>query len=127
MKAADLQRAFETLHDTFAGAFDHLAEQVETTAESLGDEGRDLMEFAAGWTKLSKTGRRLLIEQLMKSTGLVLAGAVATKAGVRIASKKQKLVRNVLLSIVELIGPLARETRKKAVKTTRKAKKKTKK
>src|SRR5687768_17678462 len=59
-----------------------------------------------------------------KSTGLVIASALATKAGMKVAWKNHKKLRKVLLTAADAIEPMATKAAKKAVK---KAKKKAKK
>jgi len=112
MRASDLQKVLETLHDTMADSFDHLAGRFEEGVEDLGDEYEHLLEFASRWSKLSKSHRRRFVEQLLKSAGLVLASVVATKVGLNIASKHQKQLRKILLGVADLIGPVRLATKK---------------
>lgn len=126
MRAADLQKVLETLHDTVADSFDHMAGRFEEGVEALGEEYAHLAEFAAGWAKLSKTSRRRFVEQLLKSSALVLASVVATKVGLKIAANHQKQLRKILLGVADLIRPVRKAT-KKGKKAAWKAKKKLKK
>ena len=103
---------------------------VRIRADKLGDEYGHLADFSAGWKKLSKGGRRLFVEQLLKSSGLVIATSVATKAGLNLADKQQEKVRGALLAAAALVQPALKEVRKKGKekkKSTGKAAKKGKK
>jgi hypothetical protein len=123
MRVADLQKLLETLHDTVADSFDHLAHRVTESAEKLGDDYAYLADFSAGWKKLSKKGRKLFVEQLLKSSGLVIATSVATRAGLNLADKQQKKVRNALLAVAALAQPALKEVEKKGKKGKKSAEK----
>ena len=124
MRAADLQKVLETILDTATDAFDHMARRFTDAAENLGDEYTHLAEFSAGWAKLSKKGRKVFVEQLLKSSGLVIASTLATKAGLKFADKQQKQIRNVVLMVADFVKPAAEKARKKVKKAGKRAKKK---
>lgn len=134
MRVADLQKFLETLHDTVADSLDHMAHRFTESAEKLGDDYAHLADFSAGWKKLSKSGRKLFVQQLLQSSGLVIAASVATKAGLNLADKQQEKVRGALLAAAALVQPALKEVRKKgkekkksAGKAAKKGKKKLKK
>ena len=114
MRAADLQKVLETLTDTMTDSFDHMAHRFAESTDELGDEYEHLAEFSAGWKKLSKSGRRLFVEQLVKSSGLVIATSVATKAGLNLADKQQKKLRAAVLAVADLAAPAIKKAKKKA-------------
>lgn len=124
MKASELQKVLGFLHDTASDAFDHLASRLTATAEELGEEFAELAEFAASWSKLKKASRKLFVEQLLKSSGLVIASSLATKAGLSAAGKTQKQLRKALLTIADVVEPAGKRTAKK-IKKIKKAGKKT--
>lgn len=127
MKGIELQKILETVGDVTADALDHLAKRFANRAEKFGDEYSHLAEFGAGWQKLSKKGRRLFAEQFLKSSALVIAGTLATKAALAAAGRKQKQVRAVVLTVADMIEPTAKKlgenAKKKTKKRARKAKK----
>ena len=127
MKAADIQKVLGAVQDTTADALDHMAHRFKDAAEKLGDDYTHLSEFAAAWSKLSKNARKLFVEQLLKSTGLVLASAAATKAGLSLAGKTQKKIRKVVLTAADMVDPAGKVAGKKAKKLKDKVKKKAKK
>jgi hypothetical protein len=127
MRAADLQKVLETLTDTITESFDHMAHKFAEGADKLGDEYGHLADFSAGWKKLSKSGRRLFVEQLVKSSGLVIATSVATKAGLNLADKQQKKLRAAVLAVADLAAPALKKAKKKAKKASDKGEKKLKK
>ena len=127
MRAADLQKVLETLTDTITDSFDHMAHRFAEGADKLGDEYGHLADFSAGWKKLSKSGRRLFVEQLVKSSGLVIATSVATKAGLNLADKQQKKLRAAVLAVADLAAPALKKAKKKAKKASDKGAKKLKK
>ena len=127
MRAADLQKVLETLTDTITDSFDHMAHRFAEGADKLGDEYGHLADFSAGWKKLSKSGRRLFVEQLVKSSGLVIATSVATKAGLNLADKQQKKLRAAVLAVADLAAPALKKAKKKAKKASDKGEKKLKK
>jgi hypothetical protein len=127
MRAADLQKVLETLTETITDSFDHMAHRFAESAEKLGDEYEYLADFSAGWKKLSKSGRRLFVEQLVKSSGLVIATSVATKAGLNLADKQQKKLRAAVLAVADLAAPALKKAKKKAKKNADKGAKKLKK
>ena len=113
MKAADIQKVLVRIEHTTAEALDHMASRFANAAEKLGDDYAHLADFSAGWAKLSKNGRKLFVEQFLKSTGLVLASAAATKAGLTVAGKTQKQLRKVILSAADMIEPVAKKSKTK--------------
>ena len=123
MRAADLQKVLETLNETVTDSFDHMADRFAESAEKLGDEYGHLADFSAGWKKLSRSGRRLFVEQLVKSSGLVIAGSIATRAGLNLADKQQKKLRSAVLAVAELVAPAVKKATKKAEKKAKEAKK----
>ncbi len=123
MRAADLQKVLETLTDTLTDSFDHMAHRFAEGAEKLGDEYGHLADFSAGWKKLSRSGRRLFVEQLVKSSGLVIATSVATKAGLNLADKQQKKLRAAVLAVADLAAPAIKKGKKKAKKAKKDAEK----
>jgi hypothetical protein len=131
MRTADLQKILETLQDTVTESLDHMAHRFAEGAEKLGDDYGHLADFSAGWKKLSRSGRRLFVEQLLKSSGLVIATSVATKAGLNLADKQQKKMRSAVLALADLVQPTLKKAKKKgkksADKTAKKLKKKLKK
>ena len=127
MRAADLQKVLETLTDTITDSFDHMAHRFAEGADKLGDEYGHLADFSAGWKKLSKSGRRLFVEQLVKSSGLIIATSVATKAGLNLADKQQKKLRAAVLAVADLAAPALKKAKKKAKKASDKGEKKLKK
>lgn len=127
MRAADLQKVLETLSDTITDSFDHMAHRFAEGADKLGDEYGHLADFSAGWKKLSKGGRRLFVEQLLKSSGLVIATSVATKAGLNLADKQQKKLRAAVLAVADLAAPALKKAKRKAKKASDKSAKKLKK
>lgn len=127
MRAADLQKVLETLTDTLTDSFDHMAHRFAEGAEKLGDEYGHLADFSAAWKKLSRSGRRLFVEQLVKSSGLVIATSVATKAGLNLADKQQKKLRAAVLAVADLAAPAIKKGKKKAKKAAEKSAEKTKK
>ena len=127
MRAADLQKVLETLTDTITDSFDHMAHRFAEGADKLGDEYGHLADFSAGWKKLSKSGRRLFVEQLVKSSGLVIATSVATKAGLNLADKQQKKLRAAVLAVADLAAPALKKAKKRAKKASDKGEKKLKK
>jgi len=127
MRAADLHKVLETLTDTISDSFDHMAHRFAEGADKLGDDYGHLADFSAGWKKLSKSGRRLFVEQLVKSSGLVIATSVATKAGLNLADKQQKKLRAAVLAVADLAAPAMKKAKKRAKKTTDKGAKKLKK
>ena len=127
MRAADLHKVLETLTDTISDSFDHMAHRFAEGADKLGDDYGHLADFSAGWKKLSKSGRRLFVEQLVKSSGLVIATSVATKAGLNLADKQQKKLRAAVLAVADLAAPAMKKAKKEAKKTTDKGAKKLKK
>jgi hypothetical protein len=127
MRAADLQKVLEKLTDTITESFDHMAHRFAEGADKLGDEYGHLADFSAGWKKLSKSGRRLFVEQLVKSSGLVIATSVATKAGLNLADKQQKKLRAAVLAVADLAAPAIKKAKKKAKKSADKGAKKMKK
>ena len=127
MRAADLQKVLETLNETVTDSFDHMADRFAESAEKLGDEYGHLADFSAGWKKLSRSGRRLFVEELVKSSGLVIATSVATKAGLNLAEKQQKKLRAAVLAVADLAAPAVKKAKKKAEKKAKKAEKSAKK
>jgi len=123
MKASDFQNVLDTLHDAATESFDHMSRRFRDAAEKTGDEYEHLAEFSAGWSKLSKKGRKVFVEQLLKSIGLVIAGSLATKAGLKLAGKKQKLIRNVVLMAADYVTPAVEKAKKKGKKAKKKLKK----
>ena len=124
MKAADIQNVLVRVEQTAAEALDHMSSRFADAAEKLGDDYAHLADFSKGWAKLSKKGRKLFVEQLLKSTGLVLASAAATKAGLTVAGKTQKQIRKVILSAADVIEPVAKRSKKKLKKKLKDVKKK---
>ena len=127
MKAADVQKVLAAIQDLAADSFDHMAARFADGVEKLGDEYAHLADFSASWNKLSKGARRLVVEQLLKSSGLVMAGTVATKAGLKVAGKTQKQIRNVILNVADLVEPTGKKAKKKAKKLKKDGGKKAKK
>ncbi len=123
MRVTDVQKFLKGLNETIFEAVDHFADRFEKGAEKLGEEYLPLAEFAGSWKKLSKDGRKLFVEQLLKSAGLVVASSVATKAGIKTAWKNQKQVQNVLLMVADFIAPAATKAKKTAKETKKKVKK----
>ena len=126
MKATDARKVFSLLKGITADSFDRVAEQLADAADKLGDEYAGIADFAKSWGKLSKKARRLFVEELIKSHGLIIAGTVATKAGIKLAKENQKQLRNLLFFVADMIQP-SDKTKKKIKKKAKKAAKKTKK
>jgi hypothetical protein len=123
MKARDVQKILRSIDDTVTEAIDHLAERFGDAADSLGHEYAHLADFSRQWKGLKKDVRRLFAEQLVRSAGLVMAGSLATKAGLKFAGKSQKEIRKVILTAAAFLGPIAASAGGKARKKAKKAKK----
>ena len=127
MKTADIQKVLGAVQDTAAEALDHMAKRFTDAAEKFGDDYSHISDFSKSWSKLSKNARKLFVEQLLKSTGLVLASAAATKAGLHFAGKTQRKIRKVVLNVADMVEPAGKKAKKvksKAKKLKDKAKKK---
>ncbi|HVS31008.1 MAG TPA: hypothetical protein VMS98_06090 [Thermoanaerobaculia bacterium] len=119
MRAIDIGKVLALVHDTLGDSLDHLSDRFS------GEESDDLKhvaEFAKSWKKLSANARKTFVQQLVKSTGLVIATALATKAGMKVAWKNHKKIRRVLLAAADAIEPVAKRPRKNVKKRARKVK-----
>jgi hypothetical protein len=123
MRASDFGKIIALVQDIAGDALDHLADRF---SEEAADDLKHVAEFAKGWKKLSRNARQLFVEQLIKSAGLVIASALATKAGMKVAWKNHKKLRKVLLTAADAIEPMAKRATKKALKKAKKKAKKVK-
>lgn len=127
MKPSDVQKILGRIHDTVGDALDHMAHRFSDAAETLGGDYAHLADFSASWGKLSKGSRAIFVEQFLKSAGLVIAGTLAARAGIKVAQRSQRDLRNMILNVADLIEPVAKKTAKGGKKKLKKAKKRVKK
>ena len=123
MRASDFGKIIALVQDVAGDALDHLADRF---AEEATDDLKHVADFAKSWKKLSKNARHVFAEQLVKSGGLVIASALATKAGMKVAWANHKKLRKLLLTAAEAIEPMATKATKKALKKAKKKAKKVK-